>query len=168
MGTPDGLSKAPYVRESRRIVPRYRITETDISAATNPEEFARPMPLSVGIGWYHMDVHACVGQPDTSLYLPTKPFELPLGALLPAHADNLIAGAKNIGTTHLTNGAYRVHPTEWQIGESAGELAAFVVLNNVISPHAVHDDRKRFITFKTQHLTRNGIRTSWHTAPPPG
>ena len=32
---------------------------------------------------------------------------------------------KNIGTTHITNGCYRLHPVEWNIGEAAGALAAF-------------------------------------------
>jgi len=27
---------------------------------------------------------------------------------------------KNIGTTRITNGAYRVHTVEWSIGEAAG------------------------------------------------
>jgi hypothetical protein len=36
------------------------------------------------------------------------------------------AGAHNrYGTTRITNGAYRVHPVEWSIGEAAGSLAAF-------------------------------------------
>jgi hypothetical protein len=38
---------------------------------------------------------------------------------------NLIPACKNIGTTHITNGCYRLHPVEWNIGESAGLLAAF-------------------------------------------
>jgi hypothetical protein len=38
---------------------------------------------------------------------------------------NVLAGAKNIGTTHVTNGCYRLHPVEWNVGEAAGALAAF-------------------------------------------
>lgn len=165
MGTDDGLSKFPYVRESRRIVPRYRIVESDISAADNPDTYARDLPLSVGVGWYHIDLHACVGNPNAATYAPTKPFQIPLGALLPEHADNLIAGNKNIGTTHLTNGAYRLHPVEWNIGESAGALAAYMVLNHVTSAHTIHDNRKHFSHFKTQHLMREGIPTSWEQMP---
>lgn len=41
--------------------------------------------------------------------------------------NGLIAGAKNIGTTHMTNAAYRLHPIEWAIGEAAGTLAAYSV-----------------------------------------
>ena len=46
---------------------------------------------------------------------------------MPVRIDNLIAGAKNIGTTHITNGCYRLHPVEWNVGEAAGALAAFAL-----------------------------------------
>ena len=36
------------------------------------------------------------------------------------------AGGKNIGTTHITNGCYRLHPVEWNVGEVAGALAALL------------------------------------------
>ena len=49
----------------------------------------------------------------------TGPYEIPLGALIPKDSDNLLAASKDIGTTHITNGAYRLHPTEWAIGEAA-------------------------------------------------
>lgn len=39
--------------------------------------------------------------------------------------ENLLPGAKNLGTTHITNGCHRLHPVEWNVGEAAGALAAF-------------------------------------------
>jgi hypothetical protein len=39
--------------------------------------------------------------------------------------ENLLPACKNIGTTHITNGCYRLHPVEWNIGESVGLLVAF-------------------------------------------
>lgn len=39
--------------------------------------------------------------------------------------ENLLPGGKNLGVTHITNGAFRVHPVEWNVGEAAGILAAF-------------------------------------------
>jgi choline dehydrogenase-like flavoprotein len=36
------------------------------------------------------------------------PFEIPLGALVPVRMNNLLPAAKNIGTTHITNGCYRL------------------------------------------------------------
>jgi FAD dependent oxidoreductase len=38
--------------------------------------------------------------------------------------ENLLAAGKCMGTTHITNGAYRLHPVEWNAGEAAGHLAA--------------------------------------------
>lgn len=137
--TPDGLCQYPYIRESRRIVPLQHIIETDISADHQPGARARHVADSVGIGWYPMDLHSCVGNPDVSMYAPTRPFQIPLGALIPQTTRNLIAGCKNIGTTHLTNGAYRLHPTEWAIGAAAGMLAAFCVEQGT-APQAVHAD----------------------------
>jgi hypothetical protein len=126
MGTHDGLSKTPYARESRRIRARTRIVEQDISARirTQPGDRARDYNDCVGLGWYPMDLHPAVGNPLRTMFSPTHPFQIPLGALIPLHTQNLLAACKNIGTTHLTNGAYRLHPVEWTIGEAAGTLAA--------------------------------------------
>ena len=60
------------------------------------------------------------GLPDTYIDVGSVPFELPLGALLPVRTRNLLPAAKNIGTTHITNGCYRLHPVEWNAGEVAG------------------------------------------------
>jgi hypothetical protein len=55
------------------------------------------------------------------------PFSLPARSLIPMTTDGLILSAKSIGTTHLTNAAYRMHPMEWAIGEASGFLAVFAV-----------------------------------------
>ncbi len=125
MGTADGLSQMPYIREARRLRALTRICEQDITAAAQPGARARLWTDSVGIGWYSIDLHACVGNPHAAMYAPTRPFQLPLGALIPCRLRNMIPACKNIGTTHLTNGAYRLHPVEWAVGASAGMLAAY-------------------------------------------
>ncbi|TVR20216.1 MAG: FAD-dependent oxidoreductase [Anaerolineaceae bacterium] len=127
MGTSDGLSQQPYIRESRRIRALCRVVASDISTSANDGARARHFADSGGIGWYAMDLHPCVGNRNASRYAPTRPFQIPLGALIPADTVNLVAACKNIGTTHLTNGAYRLHPVEWAIGEMAGTLAAYSV-----------------------------------------
>ena len=50
---------------------------------------------------------------DNYIDFAALPFELPLGSLIPRRLNNLIAANKNIGTTHITNGCYRLHPVEW-------------------------------------------------------
>uniref|UniRef100_UPI0013DD3612 FAD-dependent oxidoreductase n=1 Tax=Stenotrophomonas maltophilia TaxID=40324 RepID=UPI0013DD3612 len=70
------------------------------------------------------------------------PFEIPLGALLPVRVENLLPACKNLGTTRITSGAYRVHVVEWSIGEAVGTLAAYAVKHGV-PPRAVRADAGR-------------------------
>lgn len=124
LGSPDGLSQFPYIRESRRIRAIETIREQDISDAYQKGPRSRWFPDSVGIGFYPIDIHSCS---KMDLTLGTKPFQIPLGMLVPVRIQNLLAASKNIGTTHITNGAYRLHPVEWAIGEAAGRLAALAI-----------------------------------------
>jgi hypothetical protein len=159
MGTDDGLSQAPYIRESRRIRGLTRITQQDIAAEYQDGARARHYPDSVGIGWYAMDLHPCVDNPSVSLYAPTRPFQIPLGALIPSGTHNLIAACKNIATTHLTNGAYRLQPVEWAIGEAAGALAAFCTRTG-LTPQQVHADDGQVWRLQYQ-LVAQGVPIVW-------
>ncbi len=158
-GTEDGLAKSAYIRESRRIRAMYTIREQDIAAYTNPGEVVAPeMPMSVGIGAYRIDLHPSAnGRPtiDTS----TLPFQIPLGSLVPTRVRNLLPACKNLGVTHITNGCYRLHPIEWNIGEAAGLLAAFCLANGT-EPHEVASSDERFATFQNW-VWRRGILTDW-------
>jgi len=166
LGTRDGLSQAPYIRESRRIRALRRITAHDIAQADHPDQASTHWPDSVGIGWYAMDLHACAGNPQVSVYAPTLPFQIPVGALIPAQRPNLLAACKNIGTTHLSSGAYRVHPVEWAIGEAAGALAAFC-LRHKITPQDVHFDVQWLRRFQDDLLAR-GLPLAWTPNTPYG
>jgi len=135
MGSADGLSQRPYIREGRRLRARTTIVEQQISAASHPEARAARFPDSVGIGFYPIDLHGC-GPRTTDI--DTKPFQIPLGALVPVRTTNLLPAAKNIGTTHLTNGAYRLHPGEWAAGDAAAATAVFC-LRAGVTPQALHD-----------------------------
>jgi hypothetical protein len=158
MGTADGLSKAPYIRESRRIVALKRVVAEEILAAGRPGARAARFDDSVGVGWYFMDLHPAVGNPR-SLFEPTLPFQIPLGALIPQRVANLLAACKNIGTTHLSNGSYRLHPVEWNIGEAAGLLAA-VCVREKLRPRVVHGDANRLRMFQRELLGR-GVPLAW-------
>jgi hypothetical protein len=158
MGTRDGLSKAPYIRESRRIKALERVLEQDITRSQNTKT-AKYFENSVGIGWYHMDLHPCVGNDEISMFEPTLPFQIPLGALIPVNTKNLLPACKNIGTTHLTNGAYRLHPIEWAIGEAAGVLATFC-LEHDTTPKQVWESKK--LTKRLQKkLVKQGAPLEW-------
>jgi hypothetical protein len=164
-GTDDGLAKSPYIRESRRIVALKQIVEQEIAQSTNPGGRAAFFADSVGIGHYPIDLHACVGNRDVSMYDETWPFQIPLGALIPRRMLNLIAACKNIGTTHLTNGAYRLHPVEWNIGESAGALAAYCAQNR-LTPREVRE-RPLALRQLQERLLGRGIPLCWTPDTPP-
>ncbi len=164
MGTADGLSKAPYIRESRRILALRRVVAHDILAAGCDMARAVHVADSCGVGWYFMDLHPAVGNPR-SMFEPTLPFQIPLGALIPQCPANLLAACKNIGTTHLSNGSYRLHPVEWNIGEAAGALAAHCVARSVV-PRMVWEGAamRRF----QRGLLERGMPLAWAIDVPPG
>jgi len=160
LGTIDGLAMAPYIRESRRIRALTTIREQDVSAAHLPAgaDRAREYEDSVGVGYYRIDLHPSCGG-DNYLDVPSLPFQIPLGALIPVRMQNLLPACKNIGTTHITNGCYRLHPVEWNIGEAAGALAA-TCLRDRVSPQAVHADADRRSRFQ-QMLRSRGVELAW-------
>jgi len=119
---------------------------------------ATPFADSVGIGHYAMDLHITT-RGDHAKFGATLPFQIPLGALIPRRMENLLPACKNIGVTHLTNGCYRLHPIEWNIGEAAGALAALCVAQKK-SPRAVRNRPELLADF--QKLLRDaGVRLAW-------
>ena len=162
LGTADGMAKAPYVRESRRIRAVRTIREQEVSARYRPGDvLAERYEDSVGIGYYRIDLHPSTGG-DNYVDVPSLPFRIPLGALIPVRLENLLAGAKNIGTTHLTNGCYRLHPVEWNIGESAGMLAAHCITRK-LAPRQVRNTEKLLREFQAK-LIAQGVELEWPKA----
>ena len=165
MGTEDGLAKYPYIRESRRIKAVFTILEEHVGAdnramITGKKEgnTAADFPDSVGIGYYHIDLHPSTGG-NNYIDFASLPFQIPLGAFLPKRIENLLPANKNIGTTHITNGCYRLHPVEWSIGEAVGMLVAYA-LNKKVTPRAVREKTELLSDF--QKLIRSqGIETHW-------
>jgi hypothetical protein len=110
----------------------------------------------VGIGLYGIDIHSCSKRDFTG---DTKPFQLPLGALVPIGIQNLLPASKNIGTTHVTNGAYRLHPIEWAIGEATGWLAALAVKSGR-TPREITSDPQLTSALQLD-LVDHGAPVSW-------
>lgn len=165
LGTEDGMPKHPYIRESRRIQAEFTILEHHVSFDARVAEThlkpgavtAFPFKDSVGIGSYNIDIHATTDH--GGFFLKTLPFQIPLGALLPKRMENLLPACKNIGVTHITNGCYRLHPVEWNIGESVGNLAAFC-LNHRCTPRQTRNNRSLLTEFQNQ-LGGAGIPIVW-------
>ena len=166
VGTEDGLAKYPYVREARRIRAVTTVLEQHCGTEARAEATGTPAsnvtaleyPDSVGIGSYRIDLHP-TSTGDNYIDVASLPFQIPLGALLPVRVENLIPACKNIGTTHVTNGCYRLHPVEWNIGEAAGSLAAFAAARRV-RLHAVRDTPALLGDYQ-QRLVAQGVELRW-------
>lgn len=143
-----GLAKAAYIREARRIQAEFTVTENHVGVEARRGQLgAETFPDSIGVGSYRIDLH-----PSTAgrnyIDVSSYPFQVPLGALLPVRVENLLPAGKNLGVTHITNGCYRLHPVEWNIGEAAGALAAFC-LEQRLSPRQVRHSPERLADFQT-------------------
>ena len=159
LNTSDGLAMQPYIREARRIRAQTTVLEQHVGVEAregiaSAEEFTD----SVGVGSYRIDLHPSTGGRGY-LDIATYPFQIPLGALLPRRLGNLVAAGKCLGVTHITNGCYRLHPVEWNVGEAAGALAAYC-LDHSTKPSAVRGDAGILEDFQ-RTLDRMGVQRQW-------
>lgn len=169
LGTTDGLAKHVYIREARRLAARTMIVEGDVGQEQRKAEGKIPPGSppwgvaecyadSVGIGHYRLDLHPSTANRN-SIYVHSAPFRIPLGSIIPQRVKNLLAGCKNLGVTHVTNGCYRLHPVEWNIGEAAGALAAHC-LQHKLTPAQVHESLPHTRVFQ-KSLVDQGFALSW-------
>jgi hypothetical protein len=163
VGTGDGMAMYPYIRESRRIKAQFTVLEQHVATDCRPDGRAEEFFDTVGIGCYRIDLH-----PSTCgkayIDISSLPFQIPLGSLIPVRVKNVLAAAKNIGVTHITNGCYRLHPVEWNIGEAAGYCASYC-LDKGISPADLRDFPSELASFQ-QLLVREGIELKWPSLRP--
>jgi len=171
VGAPDGLALYPYIRESRRIQAEFTVLEQHVGADARMKLTGKPREEitaerfldSVGVGSYRIDLHPSSGG-DNYIDISSLPFQVPLGALIPKRIENLLPACKNLGVTHITNGCYRLHPVEWNIGESAGALAAFC-LDKKVTPRQARNTPKLLQEFQTQ-IQAQGVEIDWPRMQP--
>jgi archaellin len=146
LGTPYGLSKVPYIRDTRRSIgygsdgSPFVLRYGELHGGTRFED-------SVAIGAYVADRHPTRapnidGQRCSSASTPPgytvypKPFHLPLRAHTNESIENLLVAGKTIAQTFHTNSATRLHPIEFSSGTGAGALASFMAQSQ-ISAHFI-------------------------------
>jgi len=143
------LAAMPYWREGRRMVGRVTVIEQDLlpvsagaSCAALPLDPAGALH-SIAVGNYANDHH--YPGPDWPLAAKScrwggrwtgTPFCIPYGALVSADFDNLLAADKAISTSHMANGATRLQPLIFNVGQAAGAAAALAV-HRKCQPHAL-------------------------------
>ena len=131
--TKDKLALYPYHRESRRMHGMVRMLVQHIS-----KPFDTPQPLfttGIAVGDYPVDHHQKKNSaaPQHLEFFPVPSFNIPLGALIPKDASNLIVAEKSISVSNIVNGTTRLQPCVMQIGQASGLLAALSIKNRVDS-----------------------------------
>ena len=157
-GTADGLAQYPYIRESRRIRAEFTVREQHVGAEARGQPEAEAFHDSVGVGSYRIDLHPSTGG-DNYIDVASLPFQIPLGALIPQRLENLLPACKNLGVTHITNGCYRLHPVEWNIGESAGLAAAHAIATGR-TPREIRNTEKLLKEFQAR-IQAQGVEIAW-------
>jgi hypothetical protein len=159
-GTSDGLAKYVYVRESRRIQAEFTVLEQHVGVEARGDLIgAEPFHDSVGVGSYRIDLHPST-TPRTYVDISSWPFQIPLGSLIPVRVENLLPACKNLGVTHITNGCYRLHPVEWNIGEAAGALAAYC-LEKGMTPRQLRNTQQHLNDFQQMLVDTLGFTLEW-------
>jgi ribulose 1,5-bisphosphate synthetase/thiazole synthase len=103
------------VRETRRIVGDYTLTEHDVLSGVT-------FPDSIALGCGPMDIHDAQGT-GIKLFMPPPPFEIPMRSLLPAGIEGLIVTGRAISATRAANGGARHMATAMALGQAAGSMA---------------------------------------------
>lgn len=130
LGTGHGLSKLPYIRDTRRSIglDGFLMQYSDITGDAAQKTGTR-FADRVALGAYAADIHPLAGcryPIDVMVDQPTLPFYIPYRALTNRQYNNLLAAGKTMAQTFLTNSATRLHPIEWSSGCAAGAAAAYL------------------------------------------
>lgn len=122
------------VRDGRRIHGRYTVNREDlISGARHSDAVARAT--------FGVDIHAATRQENRTETIShgnfkTKPYDIPLRALLAKDVDGLLMAGRCISGDFLAHASYRVTGNAVAMGEAAGAVAALAAKSKRL-PHEV-------------------------------
>lgn len=133
-GTTGGWSHTLYVREGRRLISDYVLTEHDCMHARKCDD-------PVGMGSYNLDSHNCtrfitrneqgqltvMNEGDVQ-HPPAGPYGISLRSIMPASTEcaNLVVPVC-CSTSHIAYGSVRMEPVFMVLGESAAHLADLAI-----------------------------------------
>ncbi len=124
------------VRESRRIVGEYVLTEEDVLGV-------RKFDDAIVRGNYGIDIHAPAGADTVIRHIPRgKNYEIPYRSLVPKKVENLLIAGRPISATHEAHSAIRIMPICFGIGQAAG-LAAAMCASKGTAPREVDSGELR-------------------------
>jgi hypothetical protein len=148
-----------YVREARRMVSDYVMTENEILGK-------RDVPDSVGMGSYGLDSHNAQryvtpegyvqNEGDIGVGVP-KPYSISYKAIIPKEKEcqNLLVPVC-ASCSHIAYGSIRMEPVFMILGESAATAAAIAVDDHIPVQQVNYDALKKQLLKQGQHLTLEG------------
>ncbi|MHA1683939.1 MAG: FAD-dependent oxidoreductase [Promethearchaeota archaeon] len=139
-----GIGTQFGVRETRRIVGKYTLTEEDISAFTQFDD-------RIALGNYPIDIHDPKGSAKTDMRrIPDgKWYSIPYRCLIPRGINNLLVVGRPISCSHVAHSAIRVMPICAAIGHGAGVAAGLALKEGKNIPlasvgiHEIQDQLRR-------------------------
>ena len=118
------------VRETRRIKGEYRLTADDLLGARKFDDV-------IARGAYPVDIHNPEGRGTMLVRIPSgESYDVPLRALVPQVAANLLVAGRCISGSHEAHSSYRVMPIAMATGHAAGVCGALAARART-SPRAV-------------------------------
>ena len=113
------VSRQIGVREGRRIVGEHVLTEEEV-------RHGAIFPDAVAVGTYHLDYHwpDRVQRAGTGICDMVEPYHIPLRALIPKGATNLLVPGRGASGDQMAMSSFRVMATCAQTGYAAGLAAA--------------------------------------------
>jgi hypothetical protein len=122
------------VRDGRRIAGRYVVNKDDVIAGARYDDAVVRATFSV-------DIHALSAENNKKAAyhnagIKTKPYDIPLRALIAKDVDGLMMAGRNISGDFIAHASYRVTGNSVAMGEAAGVTAALAALSKR-QPHEV-------------------------------
>jgi hypothetical protein len=173
-GTLHGLSKWPYLRDSRRAigVDGFKLLHTQLkdTAGNTGTRF----PDSVALGDYNDDTHHLAKSVcEYPQYMSGggsggKPYFIPFRALMVGGAPNLLVAGKLMAQSFHANSNTRLHPSEWTSGVAAGGAAALMVRSKWLTTATALHNIDMVRAFLNSSAVRMPLNWTGIPAAPPG
>lgn len=115
------------MRETRRIVGRYVLTEADIRAGRRFDD-------AVATGCWYLDLHpneVTVGTANKEPGFQPSPYDIPYGSLLAQKVSNLLVAGRCHSAKREAASSTRVTVTAMAMGQAAGTAAALAAARGV-------------------------------------
>lgn len=138
------------VRETRRIVGDYTMTEEDVLES-------RAFPDGIACGTFAIDIHPPDGKQQIFTGSGKAVYEIPYRSLLPQGMDNLLVAGRCLSATHHAFGSVRVMATAMATGQGAGTAAALAVREGVTSRKVDVEQVRGLLLQQGQYLFGGGV-----------